>query len=388
MAVWTAGALSSSANWMLSMSIPVLVYEMTGSNEMLGTAAVAANLPSLLGSPLGGAWADRYSKRVVLLFALAAQILFTSLLFHVSRGELLSIPLLLGLTVANGFASSINLSAYQALVADIVPPRMLRPAYKLNAVQFNLSRAVGPAVAGVVLATWGASTAFLVNAFAHLPLMVVLFVISTPARPREAAQHLLTEISLAAKVTWADDSLRRALITICITSGFGMSIQSLGKGLTEEVFHVGNRELGLMIGTIGLSAVVTAIGTAFMGERVRGSHLVRVGLVLYGIGLLIVAATNVFWVGLVGFAITGFAHVLVNVSVTTAIQAHVSDAFRGRVTSLQLMGIILSMAAGAQLGGAIGDSFGLPAVLALYGSVLVGYAAFAHWQMDGLRGLD
>jgi predicted MFS family arabinose efflux permease len=167
-----------------------------------------------------------------------------------------------------------------------------------------------------------------------------------------------------------------------------MSVQSLGKGLTEQVFHVDDTGLGLLIASIGVSAVITAIATALMGERFRSSILIRIGLVIYGLGLWVVSATDVFAIGLVGFAITGFAHVLVNVSVTTAIQAHVPNVFRGRVTSLQLMGIILSMAAGAQLGGALGDAQGLPLVVALYGSVLIAFAAFAHLRLDGLRALD
>lgn len=370
------------------MSVPVLIYEMTESVTLVGTAAAAANLPALLGSPLGGAWADRYSKRVVLLFALAAQICLTFLLYNVSLGDNLTVPVLLTLTIAIGFASSINLSAYQALVADVVPPHKIRPAYKLNAVQFNLSRAVGPAVAGVVLANWGASTAFLVNAVAHLPLAVVLLGLRTKPAPPPKSTHLLQEILAATRFTWEDPGLRRAIITICFTSGFGMSVQSLGKGLTEQVFHVDDTGLGLLIASIGASAVITAIATALMGERFRSSILIRIGLVIYGLGLWVVSATDVFAIGLVGFAITGFAHVLVNVSVTTAIQAHVPNVFRGRVTSLQLMGIILSMAAGAQLGGALGDAQGLPLVVALYGSVLIAFAAFAHLRLDGLRALD
>lgn len=370
------------------MSVPVLIYEMTESVTLVGTAAAAANLPALLGSPLGGAWADRYSRRIVLLCALAAQICLTSLLYYVSLGPDLTVPVLLSLTVANGFASSINLSAYQAMVADVVPPQKIRPAYKLNAVQFNLSRAVGPAVAGVVLANWGASTAFLVNAAAHLPLIGVLLFLRTKPAPIRQSTHLLQEILAAARITWGDPALRPAMIAICFTSGFGMSVQALGKGLTEQVFHVDNTGLGILISSIGASAVITSVATALMGERLRASLLIRTGFVIYGIGLLIVSATNIFEIGLLGFGITGFAHVLVNVSITTSIQSHVPDAYRGRVTSLQLMGIILSMAAGAQFGGALGDVQGLPTVVALYGSILIAFAAFAHLRLDGFRALD
>jgi len=374
---------------MLGLSVPVLVYQLTESTAWLGAAAVASNLPSFLGSPLGGVWADRYSKRLTLLCALLAQTVLVFALYYVSNRPGLTVQLLLSLAAAIGFASAVNLSAYQALVAEIVPERQLRPAYKLNAIQFNLSRAVGPAVAGFVLAGWGAPTAFLVNAVAHAPLAIALLLIR-PRRllPRTSQSHIFAEISAAARVTWQSPTLRVALMTVCITSGFGMSVQQLAKGLTERVYGVDDAGLGMLVATIGLTAVMTSVGIAIIGDRFRGSLLVTTGLILYGIGLAVAVATTDFKTALVGFAITGFGHVLVNVSVTTALQANVPGPFRGRVTSLQMMGIILSMAFGAQLGGFLGELIGLQMVVAIYGGILVTYAGFAHFRLDRLRALD
>lgn len=388
LAVWLTGAFSTSANWMLGLSVPVLVYQLTESTAWLGAAAVASNLPSFLGSPLGGVWADRYSKRLVLLFALVAQTSLVFMLYYVSNRPGLTVQALLSLAAAIGFASSVNLSAYQALVAEIVPERQLRPAYKLNAIQFNLSRAVGPAVAGFVLAGWGAPTAFLVNAVAHAPLAVALLLIRPRRLPRTSQSHISAEISAAARVTWQNPTLRIALMTVCITSGFGMSVQQLAKGLTERVYGVDDAGLGILVATIGLTAVLTSVGIAIIGDRFRGSLLVRLGLILYGIGLAFAGATTDFRTALVGFGITGFGHVLVNVSVTTALQANVPGPFRGRVTSLQMMGIILSMAFGAQLGGFLGELIGLQGVVTIYGGILVTYAGYAHFRLDGLRDLD
>lgn len=373
---------------MLGLSVPVLVYQLTESTAWLGAAAVASNLPSFLGSPLGGVWADRYSKRLVLLFALVAQTSLVFMLYYVSNRPGLTVQALLSLAAAIGFASSVNLSAYQALVAEIVPERQLRPAYKLNAIQFNLSRAVGPAVAGFVLAGWGAPTAFLVNAVAHAPLAVALLLIRPRRLPRTSQSHISAEISAAARVTWQNPTLRIALMTVCITSGFGMSVQQLAKGLTERVYGVDDAGLGILVATIGLTAVLTSVGIAIIGDRFRGSLLVRLGLILYGIGLAFAGATTDFRTALVGFGITGFGHVLVNVSVTTALQANVPGPFRGRVTSLQMMGIILSMAFGAQLGGFLGELIGLQGVVTIYGGILVTYAGYAHFRLDGLRDLD
>lgn len=373
---------------MLNLSVPYLVYEITGSAAWLGIAAVAANAPAIVASPLGGVWADRYSKRVVLLSTLTIQVGLALALWGISRADALSLATLLGLSSAMGFASQTNLSAYQSFVAEIVPPRQIAPAYRLSAIQFNASRAIGPAIAGYVLAEWGATTAFLINGLAYLPLALVLCFVRPRPLARGPAKSILAELAEGARVSFQDRRLRLALAIVSLSSVFGMSVQALMAGIAKDVFHVDERGLGLLVSSIGVSAVVTAVAAVWLADGMKRSTMVRIGLVVYGLGLGVVAATDVFVLGLLGFAITGFAHVLVNVSVTTAIQVHVPEALRGRVTSLQLMGIIVSMPIGAQLGGLLGEHVGLSAVVGLYGAALVAFAAWGEWRLHGLRDLD
>jgi MFS family permease len=373
---WISGALSSSANWMLSLSVPFLVYELTSSTTWLGIAAVASNAPSIVASPMGGLWADRFQITIALALYLTS-----------ASGQLTASRLIL-LAAAMGFASSTHLSAYQAFIGEIVPIEQIAPAYRLSAIQFNLSRAIGPAVAGFVLAQWGPSIAFLVNAVGYLPLAGVLLFIRSHPLPRSEARGVLAELSEGARVAWLDPRLRRALVTTTVTATFGMSIYPLIAGLAKDVFQVGEQGLGLMVSSIGAASVVTAIGVVWLGDALRRSPMVRIGLVLYGIGLWVVASTTEFSVGVLGFAITGLAHVLVNVSVTTSVQIHVASELRGRVTSLQLMSIIVSMPIGAQLGGLLAEAIGLSAVVALYGTMLVAYSAWAQLRMDRLHDLD
>ena len=185
--------LAASANWMLSLTVPFLVYEMTDSTTLLGVAAVASNAPSIIASPLGGVWADRYSRKRVLLLALAAQCVIGAALFWLSHTGNLSLRPLLALTTAMGFASATNLSAYQAFVSEIVPERLIGPAYRLNAIQFNLSRAIGPAVAGLVLSGWGPTAAFFINTASYLPLIAILFLVTTRGQPARAPSSVLAD---------------------------------------------------------------------------------------------------------------------------------------------------------------------------------------------------
>ncbi len=388
LACFLTGTLAASGNWMLSLSVPFLVYELTRSASWLGVAAVASGLPSLVASPVGGVFADRYSKRALLLISGGIQVVLALVLFAASRAGMLDIGLLLGLAVAMGFASSTQTSVYQSFVAEVVPARQISAAYRLNAIQFNVSRAIGPALAGLVLHRFGATTAFLVNALAFAPLLVVLALIRTRAVERSIATSVVGEILEGARLAWRDPRLRLAVVTGAFCSMFGMSIYSLAAGLAKDVFRVDEAGLGLLVSSVGVMSFLTAILAVGLGDKIKRSTLVVSGLVVYGLGLWIVAATDVFAIGMIGFGITGIAHVMINVSVTTTVQTYVPPAFRGRVTSFQLMGIMLALPIGAQLGGLAADFVGLPTVVAAFGSLQIGYGIWAKLRMDGLRAID
>lgn len=382
------GTLAASGNWMLSLSVPFLVYELTRSTSWLGVAAVASNLPALIASPVGGVFADRYSKRALLLIAGAIQVALALALFGASRSGVLDIGLLIGLSTAMGFASSTQTSVYQSFVAEIVPDRQISAAYRLNAIQFNVSRAIGPAVAGLVLHRFGATTAFLLNALSFAPLLVVLSLIQTRPIQRSVATSVIGEIAEGALLAWRDTRLRLAVLTGAFCSMFGMSIYSLAAALAKDVFRVDEAGLGLLVSSVGATSFLTAILAVVVADRIRRGALVVSGLFVYGVGLLTIAATDVFGVGMLGFAITGVAHVMINVSVTTTVQTYVPPQFRGRVTSFQLMGIILALPIGAQLGGLVADYTGLPTVVAAFGAMQIGYSVWARLRMNGLRALD
>jgi len=373
---------------MLSLSVPYLVYELTDSKSWLGVAAVASNMPALIASPLGGVFADRYSKRALLLLAGGIQVALALTLYALSRAGSLDIATLIGLSTAMGFASSTQTSVYQSFVAEVVPARQIAAAYRLNAIQFNVSRAIGPAIAGLVLHSWGATTAFLVNALCFAPLLGVLGVIRTREIERSVATSVFGDVAAGALLAWRDPRLRLAVLTGAFSSMFGMSITSLAAALRKDVFHVDETGYGLLLASVGATSFLTAVVAVSVGDRLRRSSLVVAGLVIYGLGLWTIAATDVFAIGMIGFGITGIAHVLINVSVTTTVQTYVPPEFRGRVTAFQLMGIMLALPIGAQLGGLVADHTGLPVVVAAFGAFLIGYALWATLRMDGLRAID
>lgn len=385
---WIGGFISHGANWMRAVTVPFLVFEMTGSATWLGLVALASQAPSLVGSPLGGILADRYSRRALMLASLALDSLCAvSFYLLYDAGELVPTRML-GLLLISGFSSAISIAVWQALVVEIVPAREIAPAYRLNAIQFNLSRAVGPALAGWVLATHGPGTAFYVMAFAYLPLAIALVLAQLRPVERGVRTSMVGELAEAVRAVRTDARLRVPVLSVAILSVVGMGVHPLMAGIAKEVYGVGEAGLGGLLSAIGVGSVAMSIVLVLIGERAKRSQVARLGIWVYGSGMLLAATTSHYALGVLGFAITGVAHVMVHISCTTSLQLHVSESLRGRVTSLYLMGIIVSAPIGAQIGGVLGDWIGLSRVIALFACVIFVYGLWARRALRGFRDLD
>ncbi|MCH2173858.1 MFS transporter [Myxococcota bacterium] len=385
---WVAGTFAHSANWMQSIAVPYLVYEMTGSATWLGLAAVAGQAPALLGSPLGGVWADRYSRRLLLLWTLLFKSAVAFGFYAMWEGGLLTPESAVVLLLISGFAASVHISTWQPFVAQLVPDHALAPAYRLNAIQFNFSRAAGPALAGWVLAQFGPGWAFLINGFAYVPFLITLLIVRPRPTEPSPRNNPVQEFRDGVRVAFRYRGLVIPILTGAVLSLFGQSLHPLMAGLATDVFGVGAQGFGLMMSSVGMASVVTALAIVFVGERIPRSRQAQFGLWCYALGILVVAATDIYAVGLLGFAITGVAHVLVHIHTTTALQVHLTDSWRGRVTSLYLMGIIASIPVGAQVGGLIGDLVGLRWVVAGFGLCVTGYALYARLYLGSMEDLD
>ena len=365
---WLAGTLAHSAQWMQSIAVPFIVYQQTESATWLGAAAVAGQAPALLASPLGGVWADRYSRRAILLTTLTIKMAVAVGLFALYQADTLTPLRMIGLLVVGGFAATVNITCWQAFVAQLVPPHLIAQTYRLNAIQFNVSRAVGPALAGVVLAQFGAGIAFAINAAAFVPM--VLAIIAVRPRPLVTPEpdSPFASFVAGARAAFAHRGFAVPIATAAFLSVFGQGLHPLMAGLAADVFGVGEQGFGMLMSSVGIASVTTAIAIVFVGDFAPRSRQASVGLYLYALGILTVAATNDYAIGLFGFAITGIAHVLVHIHTTTALQVHLTDELRGRVTSIYLLGIIASIPLGAFVGGFLGDRIGLQSVVGLYGS--------------------
>lgn len=387
-ACWWGSFSAHAAIWLQNITVPYLVYEMTDSATWLGLAAVAGQAPALVASPLGGVLADRYSRRALLIVTLFLKMVVSFALYALWHQGRLEITTILTLLVLSGVAHTVHLACTSAFIPQIVPRRSLAAAVRLNSIQISLSRAIGPAAAGFILSQFHVGGAFLTSGFSYLPLAVVLiFARPRPVEPppRQGTWRALLD---GLRTVASNRALAVPVFTAGFVSFFGSGIQPLTAGLASEVYEAGPEGFGWLVSSMGISSAATGVLLVVINERVRRSTMVRTGFLFYATGAALAGAGISYPVAIAGFGLLGVGHTLVYVSCATALQLHLSDDLRGRVTALYMTAIFVGIPAGAQFGGFVGDLVGLPVVLIGYSVMMCAYTLTSRFTLRGFADMD
>jgi predicted MFS family arabinose efflux permease len=255
--------------------------------------------------------------------------------------------------------------------------------------QFTAARAFGPAVGGLVLAAFGPATAFMANAVTFLLVISALVVV----RPREAelvgaGERFVEQFRQGLAYVRARQSLVLAVVTMTAVSLFASSVVQLAPALAKDQFGVAAGGYGLLIAMFGTGAIVGVLIASLYGDLVRRSRMALYGLLIMVAGVLVVSVATAYAVGLGAFFVMGVAYLLVAVALNTSIQVRVAEAYRGRVLSIYLMGLLGGMPVGALLEGRLGDVVGLRTTVAGAGIALGLFSLYAAAHFRALRPLD
>ncbi len=386
---WCAAIVSNSGNWMQTITVPFVILRMTHSATWVGFAAFMAFGPSLVMGPISGSLADRYPRKQLVLVAQGIMMVAAFGLYALWVSGAASPGSIVALLLVSGLGAGLGLAAWQSFIPQLVPHENMFSAIRLNSVQFTAARAFGPALAGVVLAEFGPSTAFLFNAVSFMLVVVALIAI----HPRDVeiaaeAPRVLEHFRAGVRYVRERRALVIPVVTILVVSFFGSSVIQLCAPLARRVFDVGKAEYGFMVAAFGFGAVCGTFFSLAFGDRVRRSRLAMTGLVLFAAGEILLGSAPVYTVSIVGLAAMGAAYMFIAVSLNTTIQAGVEESHRGRVLSIYLMGLMAGVPLGALTGGAISELVGLRATVIGGGSIIFAFALFAVFIFDAMEPLN
>src|SRR3954447_23058159 len=245
---------------MQSLAVPFVVYAMTGSTTWLGLSALASLVPNAAIGPVAGAPADRHSRRLVLLCTQTLMMTMSFGLWALWISGSARPWSILTVVCINGLIGGINISCWQAFVPLLVPREDLMGAVRLNSLQFTVGKALGPAIAGVVLAKFGAGAAFFVNGITFLFVIAALIVV----KPREVPP-LHRDASIGRQFLDGAAYIKRrpplvlALATLATVTLVLTGTIQLAPALARDLFDVGRAGYGFMVACYGIGAIVGSI---------------------------------------------------------------------------------------------------------------------------------
>jgi MFS family permease len=378
---WIGAFLSNVGTWMQAVAQGWLVLQLTNSPFWLGLDAFMATAPGFVFTLLGGVFADLIDRRRLLLYTqVVAGIAALGLAALVATG-VVNRWMVLGFSFVTGSCMALASPSYLALTYDLVGREDLPNAIAMNSTQFQLSRVVGPALAGVGFRVFGLAGCFFANGLSFIAVIVSLWMVRTN-HVANAAAHPVSD----RRALWQDlvegisyvrnrPRVSSLLILSAVNSLFGAPYFSMVPIYARDIFQMGATGLAVMMGTAGVGAFTGALLVAYLGDFRRKGWFVLGGAMLFGLCIMGFALSSRLPMSLFFLFTLGFALVVCVALINTLLQKLVTDRMRGRVMSMFLLSFIGTMPVGNIVAGAASNHFGPQYTLAVGGFVITVVAA-------------
>jgi predicted MFS family arabinose efflux permease len=363
--------LSLIGYWIQSTTFNWLLYQLTDSALWLGYFSAAIYLPVLVLLPFAGSLVDRFDRRrllfgLQLLFMLQA--LTLAVLIHF---DVLTLSLVVTMGGLQSVLTAFDSPARQALVSGLVTNRENLPAaISLNSMLFNTTRAIGPPIAGWVMAQTGPAPCFLLNALSYLFMLgaLLLMQFSTPpatAKPRRR-QGAVDNLCFILRTP----SLRYPILSYMSVAVAAMSVYVLLPIWAHDVIGAGPQGLGWLMGGIGVGALVGAAVVGTQRQPARLWPLFRQAGILLGLAMILLSVTQGVALVLLVTVLLGLAYIAQGVAANTLLQMSIDDDHRAGVMAFYLLAAFGAIPVGNLLGGWLGQELGLHGA-ALAGGIAV-----------------
>jgi MFS family permease len=375
--LWFASLFSSLGTFLQAVAGSWLMLELTGSATWVGLMVASNLLPTLFLAVLAGAIADLFDRTKVMVVAQSLSGLAAAGMAWVSFSGWITPGVLLGLGLILGVGVAFNLPAWQSFVPDLVPRGMIASAVALNSVAFNVARAIGPAIGGLILATLGAGVAFALNALTYATVVVVL---ATVGRNIEVAGdpdgHSMTEaMALGLRFARFTIPFRRVLLLAAMFAICSAVIQAVLPSRTEEL---GGSEwtYGLLLGSMGLGALFGAF-TRPRFIRGLGARAVPVSMTAFGVFGVLLGVASGIGVAMVALVAIGVCWVWSLTTMNATAQLMAPGWVRGRAMSLYTLSFAGIIPVGSILAGVVADAIGAGGAYVVFsiGAITLGLVA-------------
>lgn len=368
--------------------MPWLVYQMTGSEILLGVVSFAGQIPTFLLAPFAGVLTDRWNRYRVLLTTQVISMIQASVLAGLALSGTILIWHIVVLSIALGCINAFDVPSRHSFVIDMVDNKDdLGNAIALNSLMFNGARLVGPSVAGLILAATNAGFCFLLNAMSYVFVIVSLFMmrVKPSTRISSGSVRIFRELKEGFDYAFGFAPIRHILFLLTIVSLTGMSYQVLMPVYASEVLMGGSETYGFLMGAAGLGALAGAVYLASRNTVLGLGRLIPAATMLLGAGLLILSFSRIVSVALLLMIIIGAGMMLQSAASNTILQTITDDDKRGRIMSFYTMSVMGTAPFGSLLAGALAKTAGTPWTAFIFGLCSVTGAVLFFIKLPELR---
>jgi MFS family permease len=332
---WSGALASNVGTWTQLVAQGWLVYDLTGSTFYLGLVGFATAIPNLFLALVGGVLADRFERRKLMIFTQTGAMVMAFVLTYLTLAGIVTVWHIIAIAFLAGIVNALNTPVRQTIISDLVPKQELLSAIALNSVQFQVSRTLGPVVAGLIVAALGPGWCFFINGLSFLAVIAALVAMKLPPltaveRTTSMAKNLVEGVRYVRR-----DPMILSLVGLAtIPSFFGMPYTQLMPAFASGVLNAGAEGLGFLMSCAGLGAVLGALGVASLGKGAPRGLLLLGAIITFGLGLAVFASSQLFALSAAMLLVVGISSMAYNALNQTFLQTLTEDAMRGRVMSM------------------------------------------------------
>ncbi|TAJ20590.1 MAG: MFS transporter [Dehalococcoidia bacterium] len=339
--IWIGTLFSSSGQWIQQTSLGWLTYDMTGSAFLLGAVNGFRSLPLLVLGPVGGVAADRYDKKKLMLttqmFMVAISVVFATLIVtgHVHVWHIFAFTLL------SGVGWAFNMPVRQSIVPNLVPREDMMNAMALNSAAFNVTRIVGPTLAGIMIAKMGPGENFFVQSAMYIGVSITIVQLALPKFQTATNRSMRGGLAEGAKYVWHHPTLRTQMTMALVPVVIALPYVSLLPIVAKENLGKGAGGFGVLMSAPGIGAVASTLLLATLGDIQRKGLLLMAAIFAFGITLMAFAASvsivNSYPLAIVLLVVAGACQMVFMTTNQTVMQLTTPDEFRGRVMGIFML---------------------------------------------------
>lgn len=355
--------------WIQNIALGWLVYRLTDSAFMLGAVGFAGQIPSLILTPIAGVYADRMSRRKVLITTQAISMMLALGMSALIFTGVIEVWHILLAAFVNGLAAAFDTPFRHAFLVELVTEKADLPnAIALNSSLFNTARFIGPPIGGLLIAWGGEAVCFLINGFSYTAVIGSLLAMRVKPLVQEiTGKSIFSDLVSGFKYSWENLHIRYLLIMVMVTSFIGLPYQVFMPVFAREVLGGDAQTLGYLTGAIGAGALTGAFFLASRQSLRSIPRIVFISASMFAVGLAVFSLSNMMWFSIVVLFVAGFGMVVEFASSNTLLQTLVDDKMRGRVVALYSMSFMGITPLGSLTLGTIADKVGVQHTLFVAG---------------------